>query len=248
MKKTTQDLLKYSSASLAALSLAACGGEPAEAPAETSSETAAPPAASAPAATPSASEVEFMPEFPKAKLIGTQTEAKLPNLEKSGPPVLSLQVAEGTTLISKGATVTASDDLPTIGDLEYLTDGDKDGGDGYYVELGPDKQWAQIDLGETKQIEGIAMWHFHTNARAYIDVVVQISDDAGFAEGVTTVFNNDHDNSSELGMGKDPAYRETNHGRIIDVNGVNGRYVRLYSNGNTTDVLNHYVEVEVYGK
>ena len=25
-------------------------------------------------------------------------------------------------------------------------------------------------------------------------------------------------------------------------------YVRLYSNGNTTDKLNHYIEVEVFGK
>jgi hypothetical protein len=28
---------------------------------------------------------------------------------------------------------------------------------------------------------------------------------------------------------------------------VKGRYVRLYSNGNTTNDLNHYVEVEVHG-
>jgi hypothetical protein len=28
---------------------------------------------------------------------------------------------------------------------------------------------------------------------------------------------------------------------------VKGRYVRLYSNGNTSNDLNHYVEVEVYG-
>jgi len=27
-----------------------------------------------------------------------------------------------------------------------------------------------------------------------------------------------------------------------------GRYVRLYSKGNTTNKLNHYIEVEVFGK
>ena len=248
MKKTTQDLLKFSSVGIAAISLAACGGDTADAPAETSADTAAPPAASAPAATPEENAVVFEPEFPKAMFQGTPTEAKLPNLEKKGEPVLSLEVAEGTELISEGATVTASDDLPTIGDLEQLTDGEKEGGDGYYVEFGPGKQWAQLDLGEAKQIEGITMWHWHKNERAYVDVIVQISDDPTFTEGVTTVFNNDHDNSSELGKGDDPAYLESNLGRVIDVNGVNGQHVRFYSNGNTSDSLNHYVEVEVYGK
>ena len=41
---------------------------------------------------------------------------------------------------------------------------------------------------------------------------------------------------------------ETYDGRPIAVKGVKGRYVRLYSNGNTSDELNHYTEVEVYGK
>ena len=34
---------------------------------------------------------------------------------------------------------------------------------------------------------------------------------------------------------------------MFDPKGAKGRYVRLYSNGNTTNDLNHYVEVEVYG-
>jgi len=35
---------------------------------------------------------------------------------------------------------------------------------------------------------------------------------------------------------------------LIDAKGANGRYVRLYSNGNTTNKLNDYIEVEVWGK
>ena len=42
-------------------------------------------------------------------------------------------------------------------------------------------------------------------------------------------------------------YIEVAEGRLIDPKGVKGRYVRFYSNGNTTNDLNHYVEVEVYG-
>jgi hypothetical protein len=30
--------------------------------------------------------------------------------------------------------------------------------------------------------------------------------------------------------------------------GTKGRYVRLYSNGSTANEMNHYIEVEVYGK
>ncbi len=84
--------------------------------------------------------------------------------------------------------------------------------------------------------------------RAYRDVVIECSPDESFSSGRVVVFNNDHDNSLGLGAGDDPAYKETNHGRIIDVGGVDARYVRLHSNGNTTDELNHYTEVEIYGR
>jgi hypothetical protein len=77
---------------------------------------------------------------------------------------------------------------------------------------------------------------------------VQVSDDKDFKTGVTTLFNNDHDNTAGLGAGKDMAYVETSEGKLVDAKGVKARYVRLYSNGNTTSELNHYVEVEVFGQ
>ena len=49
-------------------------------------------------------------------------------------------------------------------------------------------------------------------------------------------------------MGKNYEYVETNEGRLIDCRGVKARYVRLYSDGNTSNDMNHYIEVEVYGK
>jgi hypothetical protein len=74
-----------------------------------------------------------------------------------------------------------------------------------------------------------------------------VSDDKDFLKGVTTIFNNDHDNTAGLGIGKDKEYIETAEGKLFDPKGAKGRFVRLYSNGNTTNDLNHYVEVEVYG-
>jgi hypothetical protein len=111
----------------------------------------------------------------------------------------------------------------------------------------PGKQWVQIDLEAPANIYKIAMWHYHKQAQAYIDVLVQVSDDPEFKTGVTTLFNSDHDDTSALGKGGDPAYVETNHGRVIDAKGTKARYVRLWSNGNTSNDMNHYCEVQVYG-
>ena len=79
-------------------------------------------------------------------------------------------------------------------------------------------------------------------------MIVQISDDPKFATGVTTVFNNDYDESSKMGKGSDAPYVESRYGKIVDGKGSKGRYVRLYSMGNTSNEMNHYIEVEVYGK
>jgi hypothetical protein len=188
-------------------------------------------------------------ELPKPLFVGTPVPIKVPNLEKpSGAKRPAFLAPAGTVNLSKGKTVTASDTFPVIGDISFVTDGDKDGSEGTFVEFGPGVQWVQIDLGATATLRAIVCWHFHAQARVYHDVIVQASDDADFKTGVTTLFNNDHDNSAGLGAGKDMAYVETSEGRLIDAKGVRARYVRLYSNGNTTSELNHYVEVEVFGQ
>jgi hypothetical protein len=43
-------------------------------------------------------------------------------------------------------------------------------------------------------------------------------------------------------------YVETSEGKLIDAKGVRARYVRLHSQGNNSNDLNHYIEVEVFGK
>ena len=234
-----------------ALTLASCGKK---------EETKA---AAATAAVPAGDLEVIKLEFPKPMFIGTPVPAELPNLEKADPSkvVKSIMVPKGTTNLAKGKKVTSSDAAPIIGELKLVTDGDADGADGSFVELMPGKQWVQIDL-ETKigpkgeeipthetpaNIYKIAMWHYHKQAQAYIDVEVQVSDDPEFKTGVTTLWNSDHDDSSGMGKGSDPAYVETNHGRVIDAKGIKARYVRLWSNGNTSNDMNHYCEVEVFG-
>lgn len=186
-------------------------------------------------------------EYPKPLFAGTPRPISLSNLEPAGAKRPDILVSAESKLLSRGKKVTSSDSLPVIGELSFITDGDKTGIDGAYVELGPNTQWVQVDLGASAKIDAVAVWHFHSQARVYHDVVVQISDDPEFKKGVKTIFNNDDDNSSKLGKGGDKSYVETNHGRVLPADGASGRYVRLYSNGNTSDELNHYCEIEVFG-
>jgi len=192
--------------------------------------------------------VELKLELPKPMFVGTPMPVKLPNMEAPNTPAPKIMVPEGTTNVAKGKKVTSSDSAPVIGELEMITNGDKEATDGSYTELGPNLQWVQVDLGAKYTIYAIAFWHYHAQARAYHDVVVQVSNDPDFVTDVKTIYNNDHDNSAGMGIGNDKAYIEVNTGRLIDTKGVVGRYVRLYSKGNTSNEMNHYIEVEVFGK
>jgi hypothetical protein len=187
-------------------------------------------------------------ELPKPLFVGTPRPIKLANLEQfTAGKRPDFMVPAGTVLLSAGKPVTSSDEFPIIGELDFVTDGDKTGMDGSFVEFGPGVQWVQIDLGASSPLAAIVVWHFHSQARVYHDFVVQVSDDAEFKKGVTTLYNTDDDNSAGLGAGKDLNYIESNQGRIVDAKGTPARYVRLYSNGNTSNELNHYCEVEVFG-
>jgi hypothetical protein len=191
---------------------------------------------------------ELKLQLPKPMFVGTPTNIKSPNLEAiTGKPRGPFYVPKGTRLLSREKPVRSSDRQPVIGEPDMITDGEKAGGDGYFVELAPGRQWIQVDLGAPHALHAILVWHFHSQARVYRDVIVQVSDDKDFLRGVTTVFNNDHDNSSGLGVGSDKEYIEVAEGRLCDPKGAKGRYVRFYSNGSTANDLNHYVEVEIYG-
>lgn len=188
-------------------------------------------------------------KLPPPLFVGTPVPLNVGNLE---PPTRGKRpdfyVPAGTRNLALNKKVTASDSNPITGTLDMIVDGDKDGNEGSWVELGPGKQWAQIDLARRSSIYAVLLWHYHSQPRVYRDVVVQVSDDPNFRSGVTTIFNNDIHNELGLGIGHDRNYIETYQGKLIDAKGVAGRYLRLWSNGNTSNKLNHYIEVEVWGK
>jgi hypothetical protein len=188
-------------------------------------------------------------KLPTPLFQGTPQDIKVDNLEKPlGKPRPPFYAPVGTKNVALGKQVSSTDEDPIIGEIEMITDGDKEGADGSYVELGPLEQHVTIDLEDEYNLYAIVVWHFHMMARAYLDVVVQVASDPDFTTNVATLFNNDIDNSSGHGVGKNMHYVETSEGKLIDCKGTVARYVRLYSNGNSTDDLNHYIEVEVYGK
>ena len=196
-----------------------------------------------------AAKVELPIKLPRPMFTGTPKNIKTANLEppRSEQKRPAFMAPPGVTNLALRKAVSGSDEEPVIGTLEQITDGDKEGVEGSYVELGPRKQYVQIDLGKTATLYAVVLWHFHSQARVYRDVIIQTAADEDFITDVKTIYNNDHDNSSGLGVGKDFEYIETYEGRLIPVDGVTGRYVRCYSTGNTSDEMNHYTEVEVYG-
>jgi hypothetical protein len=188
-------------------------------------------------------------QLPKPMFEGTPQNLSVPNLQKPlGKPRDPFLAPAGVVNVAKGKKVTSSDSEPVIGEIDQVTDADKKGAEGSFVELGPGVQWVEVDLGAQTEVYAVLFWHFHKTARVYFDVVVQLADDAGFTKNVRTIFNNDHDNTASLGAGKDLNYVETAEGKLVDAKGAKARFVRLYSKGNNANDLNHYVEVEVFGR
>jgi len=202
-------------------------------------------------ATPAGGGAKLVPielKLPKPMFVGTPTNIAVPNLERPlGKPRPPFLAPEGTVNVAFKKPVSSSDELPIIGELPMVTDGDKEAAEGSYVELGPKLQQVTVDLKARHSIYAVVLWHFHKQPVVYHDVIVQVADDPDFVSNVRTIFNNDIDNTAGQGVGKDMSYVETAEGKLIDARGVQARYVRFYSRGNTANELNHYIEAEVYG-
>ena len=187
-------------------------------------------------------------ELPKPGYEGTPANLSIGNLEKVSikerPPFLA---PSGVTNVAKGKKVASTEKDPVVGDLSMITDGDLTQADGNYVELGPGPQSITIDLESPHEIYGILFWHYF-QPRVYFSVVVQTADDELFSKNVKTWFNNDTNEKCKLGTGKNLNYIESYEGKLVDAKGVVARYVRLYSAGNNVNELNHYIEVEVFGR
>ena len=186
-------------------------------------------------------------QLPAPTLKGTPEDLpKGPNIEplsdKPRPPFLA---PRGVTNVALRRPVVSSV-APFSGELGQITDGKKEAFDYDAVEFKKGAQWVQVDLGDTYSIYAIAVWHDHRYIQVMHDVIVQVSDDPEFKANVQTLFNNDADNSSGLGVGTDREYFETHEGKVVDGKGVKARYVRGYTKGGSLSALNCWQEIEVY--
>jgi sugar phosphate isomerase/epimerase len=96
--------------------------------------------------------------LPKPLFEGTPEPPNVPDLEKpSGrmrPPFLA---PAGATNFARGKAVSSSDDDPVLGTIEIITDGNKAGTDGAFVQLKEARAYADADIGL------IATLHQHTD-------------------------------------------------------------------------------------
>jgi hypothetical protein len=189
-------------------------------------------------------------KLPAPAFKGTPKDLKLgPNVEPlSDKPRAPMMVPSGLKNIAPGSKITCSDKNVPADNLAKLTDGDKDASDQSIIFLRKGTQWVQMDFGSPQEIFALVIWHAHNMAKVYHDVIVQVADDADFIENVRTIFNNDSDNTSGLGVGTDREYFETYEGKLINAKGVKARYIRFYSKGSTESALNEYTELEVYAR
>ena len=194
-------------------------------------------------------EIPLPLKLPRAAFAGTPKEIPegVEDVEPMDPERKNPMVPAGIKQLALNKPVTSANP-PYNGELKIITDGEKEAYEDTLVELRPRTQWVQIDLGAEHKLYQIAIWHFHLEPIIVHDVIVQISNDPEFKTGVTTLFNNDRDNSSGLGVGTDREYWESNMGKLVAAKATKARYVRTYARGSTyTDPLNRYTEIEVWG-
>jgi hypothetical protein len=187
-------------------------------------------------------------QLPQPTLKGTPDEIPTgPNVEKiPDKPRAAFLAPKGVKNVALGKKVTSSVEKLYTGTLPQITDGKKEAYDEQVVEMRKGTQWVQIDLEKEYPIYAIVIWHDHRWLQVFHDVIVQSADDPEFTKNVKTIFNNDYDNSSGLGIGTEKEYFETNEGKLIDAKGIKARYLRFYSKGSSLSAYNVYQEIEVY--
>jgi len=165
------------------------------------------------------------------------------------PPVL--KVPKGSVNLAANKPVTSSDPEPILGGIEEIADGKKSEGWYSYLEIGPPgKQYVQIDLMTNATIYAIWIWHryeYVPDVCVPNDVVVQITSDSTFSNTVYTVFNCDKDNTLGLGKGNNMPFGTSKFGKLIPVNALAARFVRVYGRGDNQSQMSRFVEVEVHG-
>jgi hypothetical protein len=158
----------------------------------------------------------------------------------AGQAIVTIQLKN----IALGKTKITSSVPSARNPSSFLTDGETNT-EQYFGFRNTTPQWVKLDLENTFFVSRLNLRHYYRDARTYHDVILQISEND---TNWTAVFNNDRDNSSGQGVGTDAEYAETPEGKLVVLpSSLKARFIRAWSNGNTVNSENHYVELEVYG-
>lgn len=176
-----------------------------------------------------------------------------PRLDDYSDKMTDCCVPQNWTNIALRKTVTASSES-FMSDLSGITDGitafDITNAVLLVESAAAYVPWVQINLDEEKPIFAVRIWHRYEPGFKFCfrDVVVQLFD-PDTRTPPKTLFNNDYDNTSELGQGTDRPYVESASGKLILLSEpATGRYVRVYTGNNCWGSDGSYfAEVQVFG-
>ena len=118
-----------------------------------------------------------------------------------------------------------------------VTDGDTwadCAGCGQHASIPSGLHYVQLDLGQTYWVDKVKVWHYALDGRTYNATKTQVSEDG---TNWVTVFD-----SAVSGT-----YAETAAGRTTTFTTQKVRYVRDYTNGNSVNAYDSWVEIEVWG-
>ena len=102
-------------------------------------------------------------KIPKLLPNPTPKPVKWKHLAKkpTGPGKLLLPKGCENLALNKPVTSSTPEDELMMGELGFVTDGNKKGDEDSVVILDVGSQWVQIDLGKPSVIYAIALWHYH---------------------------------------------------------------------------------------
>jgi len=88
-----------------------------------------------------------------------------------------------------------------------------------------------LDLGDVYGVDEINVWHYFSDGRTYVDLLLEVSKDGIYWE---TIFDG-------------PPYAETSSGKSHEFDPKLVRYVREGMKGSSANASSHWVEIEVMG-
>ena len=168
-------------------------------------------------------------------------DESVPSIEEAPEEVFPGQEDEPEPLELENAalskTVTGSHNASSGKPFTVVTNGNTGDGDSEYTDWNDTRGpvWAQVDLGEVRDIAEVQMWRYYRDGRYYNDTVIMLSESGDFTDkdntlviwnanelaGTEWLTENGGSETHTLPVGSDSTYAETSAGKSFPVYGDN---------------------------